>query len=103
MSQGVPVIATPNTAAPDFVSDGDDGFIVPIRDADAIASKLEMLALDRDLLAAMSQAAIRTAAEHSWGQYRGGIATIVGSALANDRDAQSPWLPQPLPEVCSPC
>ena len=63
MSQGVPVIATPNTAAPDFVSDGDDGFIVPIRDADAIASKLELLTLDRDLLAAMSQAAIRTAAD----------------------------------------
>jgi glycosyltransferase involved in cell wall biosynthesis len=103
MSQGVPVIATPNTAAPDFVSDGDDGFIVPIRDADAIASKLEMLALDRDLLAAMSQAAIWKAAAHSWEQYRHGIATTVGSALANDRHAPSPWLQQPHPEVCSPC
>jgi starch synthase len=103
MSQGVPVIATPNTAAPDFVSDGDDGFIVSIRDADAIASKLEMLALDRDLLAAMSQAAIWKAAAHSWEQYRHGIATTVGSALANDRHAPSPWLQQPHPEVCSPC
>ena len=103
MSQGLPVIATPNTAAADFVNDGDDGFIVPIRDADAIASKLEMLTLDRDLLAAMSQAAIRTAAAHSWEQYRRGIATTVGSALAKDRHAQSPWLQQPHPEVCSPC
>jgi len=47
MSRGVPVIATPNTAAPDFFSDGEDGFIVPIRDAGAIGEKLEILMIDR--------------------------------------------------------
>ena len=103
MSQGVPVIATPNTAAPDFVSDGDDGFIVPIRDADAIAQKLEMLIDDRDLLAAMSQAAIRKAAAHSWEQYRHGIATAVGSALMNDRPALSLSLQRTHPEACPSC
>jgi len=103
MSQGVPVIATPNTAAPDFVSDGDDGFIVPIRDADAIAQKLEMLIDDRDLLAAMSQAAILKAAAHSWEQYRHGIATAVGSALMNDRPALSLSLQRTHPEACPSC
>ena len=33
MSQGLPVITTPNTGAEHFVSNGEDGFIVPIRDA----------------------------------------------------------------------
>ena len=103
MSQGVPVIATPNTAAPDFVSDGDDGFIVPIRDADAIAQRLEMLTLDRDLLAAMSQEAIRKAAAHSWEHYRHGVATTVSSVLANDRPVQSPTLRRPHSEVCPSC
>jgi starch synthase len=103
MSQGVPVIATPNTAAPDFVGDGDDGFIVPIRDGDAIAEKLEMLTLDRDLLAAMSHAALRKAAAHSWEEYRHSIVTTVSSVLRNDRSGQSPTLQQPHPEVCPSC
>ena len=58
MSQGVPVITTPNAGSSQFVSDGDDGFIVPIRDVEAIVEKLEMLLRDRDRLAAMSQAAM---------------------------------------------
>jgi glycosyltransferase involved in cell wall biosynthesis len=85
MSQGLPVISTPNTAAPDFISDGEDGFIVPIRDANAIAEKLEILLRDRDRLRAMSQAAIRTAAAQSWEKYRRNIVSTVSSALATQR------------------
>ena len=88
LSQGVPVITTPNTGASDFLGDGEDGFIVPIRDARAVAEKLELLASDRDLLAAMSQAAIRKAAQRSWEQYRNRLARIVRQALAEDSTRQ---------------
>jgi starch synthase len=84
MSQGVPVITTPNTGALHFVSDGEHGFIVPIRDVEAIVEKLEMLLLDRDCLAAMSLAAARKASQHSWEQYRHRLATIVRQALTKD-------------------
>lgn len=82
MSQGVPVITTPNTGASHFISDGEDGFIVPIRDVEAIVERLEMFIHDRDHLAAMSQAAIRKAAQHSWEHYRRRFAAIVRRALA---------------------
>jgi len=82
LSQGVPVITTPHTGASDFLSDGEDGFIVPIRDAGAIVEKLELLARDRERLAAMSQAAICKATQRSWEQYRERLAGIVGQALA---------------------
>jgi alpha-maltose-1-phosphate synthase len=103
MSQGVPVIATPNTAAPDFISNGEDGFIVPIRDADAIAEKLEMLLLDRNLLAAMSNAAIRKAAQHSWEQYRCRLVAAVRFALMNDSTMPSRTIEHSHPEVCPSC
>jgi starch synthase len=103
MSQGVPVIATPNTAAPDFISNGEDGFIVPIRDADAISEKLEMLARDRDLLAAMSHAAIRKAAQHSWGQYRQRLVAAVTFALMNDSTRHSAKLEDLHAEACPSC
>lgn len=53
---GCPVIATVNSGAEDLFEDGKEGFIVPARDADAIARALTLLYRDRDLLHAMSQA-----------------------------------------------
>jgi starch synthase len=40
MSSGLPVITTPNCAGPDLIEDGVTGFIVPIRDVNAICEKL---------------------------------------------------------------
>jgi glycosyltransferase involved in cell wall biosynthesis len=40
MAAGLPVITTPNCAGPDLIEDGVTGFIVPIRDVDAICEKL---------------------------------------------------------------
>ena len=88
MANGLVVIATPNTGAPDFFSEGEDGFIVPIRDAEAIAEKLEMLSHDRERLAAMSQAAMRKAMLHSWRYYRDRLVNTVQEALAGDTSAQ---------------
>jgi alpha-maltose-1-phosphate synthase len=85
LSRGLPVITTPNTGGPELMTDGRDGFIVPIRAPDAIADRLTRLAEDRDLLAAMSQAALATARRNSWERYEQRIAEIVagiGSARA---------------------
>lgn len=70
MAQGTVVIASPNTAAPDLMEDGRDGFIVPIRSVDAIAARLTQLAEDRELLAQMSEASRQTAARRTWDEYR---------------------------------
>jgi starch synthase len=40
MAAGLPVITTPNCAGPDLIEDGVTGFIIPIRDVDAICQKL---------------------------------------------------------------
>ncbi len=43
MACGVPVIATVNTGAEDLLTDGQEGFIVPIRDSRAILDRLEWM------------------------------------------------------------
>lgn len=63
----LPVICTPNTGS--VVRDGADGFIVPIRDADAIADRLGRLAADRDLCRAMSDSAAARATEFTLAMY----------------------------------
>ena len=70
LSQGLPVITTPNTCGPDVISEGVDGFIIPIRDSEAIAEKIELLLRDRNLLEAMSEAAQEKARQLTWANYR---------------------------------
>jgi len=64
---GVPVIATPNTGS--IVREGVDGFIVPIRDPEAIAAKLELFISQPDLLETMSRNCHEGAREGSLAGY----------------------------------
>ena len=73
MSCGVPVVATPHTCAPDVIEHGTHGFIVPIRDAGAIAERISWGMDHRDELAAMGEAAARRAREFSWARFRAGV------------------------------
>lgn len=70
MAQGLPVITTPHTAGPDLITEGVDGFIVPIRSAEAIAEKLQQLMGDRERLHEMKLAARRRAEGQRWEDYR---------------------------------
>ncbi|HEX4629354.1 MAG TPA: glycosyltransferase family 4 protein, partial [Chthoniobacterales bacterium] len=70
MAQGLVVIATAHSAAPDLIDDGVDGFIIPIRSSDAIVEKLELLLREPARLREMKQAARRKAEIHSWETYR---------------------------------
>jgi alpha-maltose-1-phosphate synthase len=57
LSFGVPVIATRNTGAEDLFEDGREGFVVPIRQPEAIRDKLEYLADHPAEREAMAEAA----------------------------------------------
>ena len=59
MACGCAVIASENTGARDLFRDGQEGFIIPIRDARAIADRLQRLADNRDLRSQMCAAALR--------------------------------------------
>lgn len=78
---GLPIIATPHTGGPDVLTDGEDGFIVPVRDVEAMAEKLELLAASPQLRRDMSEAARRKAAQLDWAGYRARLAGIVRGSL----------------------
>lgn len=81
MSRGLPCITTAHTAGPDIITDGVDGFIVPIRNSEIIATRLEQLHSDRELLAQMSQAASEAAARLTWEQYGDRTVEAIAEAL----------------------
>jgi glycosyltransferase involved in cell wall biosynthesis len=69
MACGLPAIVTPHTFADDVVEDGVDGWIIPIRDPDAIAERLLALYNDPALRARMSAAARAKAEQFPWQRY----------------------------------
>ena len=83
MAMGLPIITTAHTAGPDLITDGVEGFIVPIRSSSGIAEKLELLRSDPDRRLAMSESARARAAEFNWEQYGHSLAACVSSALVH--------------------
>ncbi|MFH1085839.1 MAG: glycosyltransferase family 4 protein, partial [Chloroflexota bacterium] len=61
---GLPVVTTDNAGS--AVRDGQEGLIVPIRDAEALAAALDRLRADVPLRAAMSDAARQRAEAYTW-------------------------------------
>ncbi len=69
MSQGLPIVITPNTGGDDLVIEGKTGFLVPIRSPEKIAEKLAWFNQNRQELPAMSEAAVQHAASYTWKKY----------------------------------
>jgi glycosyltransferase involved in cell wall biosynthesis len=77
LSAGLPVITTANTCGPEIMTDGGEGFIVPIRDPDAIAEKFTLLYEEEGRRRAMAEAAKRRATEVSWVRFEDQVAGLV--------------------------
>jgi glycosyltransferase involved in cell wall biosynthesis len=82
MASGLPVITTPNGPG-DLVRDGVDGFVVPIRDVDAIVEKLEYLRAHPEERLRMGQNARERAKMFTWEHYRAKVTDLIGSLYEN--------------------
>ncbi|QNI33959.1 glycosyltransferase family 4 protein [Alloacidobacterium dinghuense] len=70
MACGCPVISTTNTGGPDLYTNGEEGFIIPIRSPEAIHGALQQLAEDSSLRAKMSAASLgKVQSFGGWHQY----------------------------------
>jgi glycosyltransferase involved in cell wall biosynthesis len=69
MSQGLPIIITPNTGGSDLIIEGETGFLVPIRNAAKIAEKINWCFENRDQLEHMGENARTHASKYTWGNY----------------------------------
>ena len=68
MSQGLAVVATPVGCVPSLVRDGENGLIVPKRDADAAVAAVERLMDAPDLRRVIGDAARRSVSGMTWAQ-----------------------------------
>jgi len=78
MSQGLPIIITPNTGGEDLIITESTGFLVPIRNPVAIAQKINWFIDNQHCITEMGENGKIHAAKYSWEKY----AEIITNALA---------------------
>ena len=69
MSQGLPLIITPNTGGKDLVIEGKTGFMIPIRSPHVIAEKLNWFLENRSEILEMGKSAKLHAQKYTWENY----------------------------------
>ena len=73
MASGLPIIATDHTSAPDLISDGKEGWVIPIRNTSALVEKLNWCIENKDQLFEMGNQSAATAKQFTWERFRAGI------------------------------
>jgi len=81
MACGLPIVTTPNSGS--IARDGQDGFIVPIRDVDALCDRLQRLRDDSSLREQQSRSARARAEQFSWGRYQQQLIATYQQILRN--------------------
>jgi glycosyltransferase involved in cell wall biosynthesis len=79
MSQGLPIIITPNTGGSDLIIEGKTGFLVPIRSPDQIAEKIQWFLNNKEKIPEMGMHAKKHAATYSWESYSSNIVNGIKS------------------------
>lgn len=73
MSCGLPIIITEGVGSKDIIKDGKEGFIVPIRDADSLAEKIQYFYDNPDEVMKMGKNARKKAEGYSWNKFGEGV------------------------------
>lgn len=77
MSRGVPVITTENTGGPDIITHGEDGFIIPPNDIDALKAQMQWCIEHKHQLPDIGTRAVETARSWQWSDYEDAIAAVI--------------------------
>jgi glycosyltransferase involved in cell wall biosynthesis len=81
MARGLPVITTPNSGCETFIRSGENGWLVPPCDAEALVSAMECALSRRADTEAMGRAAAETVARWQWSDYRAALGEAVSRFL----------------------
>jgi glycosyltransferase involved in cell wall biosynthesis len=81
LASGLPVLTTASTCAPDVLIDGQHGFIVPIRNSQALVERINWGRAHRAELYQLGQAAAAHVRQFSWERFRSGIVAAYGKMV----------------------
>ena len=77
LSCGLPIVVTANAGAEDLVEQGKTGFLVPIRDPEALAERLNWIADHHDWVTDVRPDALAKARQSGWDRYTDAILSAI--------------------------
>lgn len=86
MACGIPVVCSTNTGGEDIIRNGIDGFVVPVRDVDALKEKILYLYENETERREMGLAALTRAQEFTWDRYGERIVKVYSALLADSTE-----------------
>ena len=78
LSCGLPIMITKNTGGEDFIDEKETGFIVPIREPNKIAEKIEWLMCNRNILSEMKILIKNKSIKYKWQKY---VKSIISNSI----------------------
>ena len=83
-SCGLPLIISDNTGVQDLVTDGVNGFTVPIQSAEALAEKIRFFIDHPEQICLMGTNARKMAEQYTWDRYTAAVTEAVRKIMAAD-------------------
>lgn len=84
MACGLPIICTPNTGINDIVIEGENGFVIPCSNSEAIKEKIEWFLNNREKIEIMSLKAKKVALNYTWENYDKKITQTIKNIVYKD-------------------
>jgi glycosyltransferase involved in cell wall biosynthesis len=82
MAAGLPVITTPHSIGPELITHGENGYIVPIRQTDAIVRSVsEYIQKNDQQMSEMRRKAHESALQYSWNSYQNRLMKFLSSIV----------------------
>lgn len=86
MAAGLPVITTEHSIGPELIINGKNGYIVPIRNTDALIQSITALRkLSTEEYSLMSMKSIESSTEYSWGKYEMNLNSFIKSIQTTNK------------------
>jgi hypothetical protein len=76
MASGLPVVTTPRSGAAELISNGENGFVVPYGDIEAMSSTVRRIYAEPELGSEIGRNARLTAEKCTWGVYEERIVKV---------------------------
>jgi glycosyltransferase involved in cell wall biosynthesis len=81
LASGLPVVVSSMVGAKEAVTEGESGWVVPVGDTEALASRVRWCANNVSTLRAMRARARQDALAYDWATYRARVADVIGQLL----------------------
>ncbi|MCS3711894.1 glycosyltransferase family 4 protein [Salinibacter ruber] len=97
MATGLPALVSANVGAKQVITDGENGWVVPAEDSDALAEQMRWCIEHPEQVTGMQEVAVTAAQDYTWAAYRERVVDVItsvieegSSALRSDTSRASP-------------